>query len=148
MAFAYVALFVGTFIIYNTFSIVVAQRMKDLAMLRAIGARRGQVLRSVVLESILVGLVSAAVGLAAGVGLSYGLRALLGAGGLEIPSGSLVVSSATITTALRGRRDRQRAVGCRAGGAGQPRPSDRGAPRRGRRPLTAVVRAGSSPVCS
>jgi putative ABC transport system permease protein len=88
------------FIIYNTFSIVVAQRMKDLAMLRAIGARRGQVLRSVVFESILVGLVSAAIGLAVGVGLSYGLRALLGAGGLEIPSGSLVVSSATITTAL------------------------------------------------
>ena len=60
MAFAYVALFVGMFIIYNTFSIVVAQRMKDLAMLRAIGARRGQVLRSIVLESVLVGLVSAA----------------------------------------------------------------------------------------
>ncbi|HEX6568583.1 MAG TPA: ABC transporter permease, partial [Acidimicrobiales bacterium] len=100
MGFAYVALFVGMFIIYNTFSIVVAQRMKDLAMLRAIGARRGQVLRSVVLESIVVGLVSAAAGLAAGVGLSFGLRALLTAGGLDIPSGSLVVSSAAITTAL------------------------------------------------
>ena len=100
MAFAYVSLFVGMFIIYNTFSIVVAQRMRDLAMLRAIGARRGQVLGSVVLESIVVGVVSAVIGLAAGVGLSYGLRALLGAGGLEIPSGALVVSSATITTAL------------------------------------------------
>jgi putative ABC transport system permease protein len=100
MAFAYVALFVGMFIIYNTFSIVVAQRMRDLAMLRAIGARRGQVLRSVVLESIMVGLVSAAVGLAVGVGLSFGLRALLAAGGVDIPSGSLVVSSATITTAF------------------------------------------------
>ena len=100
MAFAYVALFVGMFIIYNTFSIVVAQRMRDLAMLRAIGARRGQVLRSVVLESVVVGVVAAAVGLAAGVGLSFGLRALLAAGGLDIPSGSLVVSSATVTTAL------------------------------------------------
>jgi putative ABC transport system permease protein len=100
MAFAYVALFVGTFIIYNTFSIVVAQRTKDMAMLRAIGARRGQVLRSVVLESIVVGLVSAAVGLAAGIGLSFGLRALLDAGGVDVPSGSLLVSSATITTAL------------------------------------------------
>jgi putative ABC transport system permease protein len=100
MAFAYVALFVGMFIIYNTFSIVVAQQMKDLAMLRAIGARRGQVLRSVVLESMVVGLLSAAVGLAAGVGLSFGLRALLAAGGLETPGGSLVVSSATVTTAL------------------------------------------------
>ena len=69
-------------------------------MLRAIGARRGQVLRSIVLESILVGLVSAAVGLAAGVGLSFGLRALLSTVGLEIPNGSLVISSATITTAF------------------------------------------------
>ncbi|MCZ7528593.1 MAG: FtsX-like permease family protein [Acidimicrobiia bacterium] len=100
MAFAYVALLVGTFIIYNTFSIVVAQRTKDVAMLRAVGARRAQVLRSVVLESVLVGAVSAAVGLAAGVGLSFGLRALLAGGGLELPDGPLVVSSATITTAL------------------------------------------------
>jgi putative ABC transport system permease protein len=100
MAFAYVALFVGMFIIYNTFSIVVAQRMKDLAMLRAIGARRGQVLRAVALESIVVGLVAAAVGLVAGVGLSFGLRAMLAAGGLDIPSGPLVVSSGTVTTAL------------------------------------------------
>ena len=100
MAFAYVALFVGTFIIYNTFSIVVAQRTKDMAMLRAIGARRGQVLRSVVLEAIVVGVVSAAIGLAAGIGLSHGLRALLDAGGIDVPSGALLVSSATITTAL------------------------------------------------
>jgi putative ABC transport system permease protein len=100
MAFAYVSLFVGMFIIYNTFSILVAQRTKDLAMLRAIGARRSQVLRSVVLESMAVGLLAAGAGLAAGVELSYGLRALLAAGGLDIPSGSLVVSGATVTTAL------------------------------------------------
>jgi putative ABC transport system permease protein len=100
MAFAYVALFVGMFIIYNTFSIVVAQRTRDIAMLRAIGARRGQVLRSVVLEAVVVGLVSAAAGLAAGVGLSFGLRALLEAGGVEMPSGSLVVSTGTVVTAL------------------------------------------------
>lgn len=100
MAFAYIALFVGTFIIYNTFSIVVAQRVKDLAMLRAIGARRGQVLRSVLLEAVLVGVVAAAIGLAAGVGLSFGLRALLSTVGLDIPDGALVISSATITTAF------------------------------------------------
>ena len=100
MAFAYVSLFVGMFIIYNTFSIVVAQRMRDMAMLRAIGARRRQVLRSVVVESVVVGAIAAAVGLAAGVGLSSGLRALLGAGGLDIPDGPLVVSSAAITTAF------------------------------------------------
>ena len=88
MAFAYVALFVGMFIIYNTFSIVVAQRTKEMAMLRAIGASRRQVLRSVLLESVVVGAgrrrPSAS---AAGVGLSFGLRALLGAVGLDIPSG-------------------------------------------------------------
>ena len=100
MAFAYVALFVGMFIIYNTFSIVVAQRSRDMAMLRAIGARRSQVLRSIVLESVGVGLVAAAIGLVAGVGLSFGLRALLATAGLDIPSGPLVVSSATITTAF------------------------------------------------
>ena len=100
MAFAYVALFVGMFIIYNTFSIVVAQRSRDMAMLRAIGARRSQVLRSIVLESVAVGLVSAAIGLVAGVGLSFGLRALLAGVGLDIPDGPIVVSSATVTTAF------------------------------------------------
>ena len=93
MAFAFVALFVGTFIIYNTFSIVVAQRMKEMAMLRALGARRTQVLRSVLLESVVVGLLSAAAGLGGGVGLSFGLRAMLGAAGLELPSGGIVVST-------------------------------------------------------
>jgi putative ABC transport system permease protein len=100
MAFAYVALFVGMFIIYNTFSIVVAQRSRDMAMLRAIGARRAQVLRSIVLESVGVGLVAAAIGLVAGVGLSFGLRALLDGVGLEIPSGPVVVSQRTIATAF------------------------------------------------
>ena len=100
MAFAYVSLFVGTFIIYNTFSIVVAQRMKDLAMLRAIGARRSQVLRSIVLEAVLVGVVASGIGLAAGIGLSFGLRSLLASVGLEIPSGPIVVASSTVVTAF------------------------------------------------
>jgi putative ABC transport system permease protein len=100
MAFAYVALFVGVFIVYNTFSIVVAQRTRDLAMLRAIGARRAQVLRSVLLESTIVGVLASAAGLAAGVGLSFGLRALLSGAGVELPSGGIVVSSATVTTAF------------------------------------------------
>jgi putative ABC transport system permease protein len=99
-AFAYVALFVGTFIIYNTFSIVVAQRVKDLAMLRAIGARSSQVLRAVVLESVIVGVVASAIGLVGGIGLSFALRALLAGVGVEIPSGPLVVSGATVTTAF------------------------------------------------
>jgi putative ABC transport system permease protein len=69
-------------------------------MLRAIGAGRGQVLRSVVLESVVVGVVAAAIGLVAGVGLSFGLRALLATAGLDIPDGTLVVSGATIATAF------------------------------------------------
>jgi putative ABC transport system permease protein len=100
MAFAYVSLFVGMFIIYNTFSIVVAQRKKDMAMLRAIGANRRQLLSSVLVESVLVGLVASAIGLAGGIVMSMGLRALLGSVGLEIPAGDLVISSATIVTAF------------------------------------------------
>ncbi len=100
MAFAYIALFVGMFIIYNTFSIVVAQRARDMAMLRAIGASRAQVVRSVVFESVAVGLVASAVGLGVGVLMSFGLRALLGAVGLEIPSGPIVIGPSTVVTAF------------------------------------------------
>jgi putative ABC transport system permease protein len=100
MAFAYIALFVGMFIIYNTFSIVVAQRARDMAMLRAIGASRAQVVRSVVFESVAVGVIASAVGLGVGVLMSFGLRALLSAVGLEIPSGPIVITAATVTTAF------------------------------------------------
>jgi putative ABC transport system permease protein len=100
MAFAYVALFVGMFIIYNTFSIVVAQRARDMAMLRAIGASRAQVVRSVVFESVAVGVVASAVGLGAGVLMSYGLRALLSAVSLDIPGGPIVITASTVTTAF------------------------------------------------
>jgi putative ABC transport system permease protein len=96
MAFAYVALFVGMFIIYNTFSIVVAQRTRDMAMLRAIGASRRQVLRSVLLEALVVGMVAAAAGIGVGIVLSYGLRALLDAVGLAIPGGPIVLSANTV----------------------------------------------------
>jgi putative ABC transport system permease protein len=100
LAFAYVSLFVGTFIIYNTFSIVVAQRKRDMAMLRAIGAGRRQLLLSVLVESVAVGVVASAVGLAVVLVMSMGLRELLSATGLEIPSGDLVVSTGTVVTAF------------------------------------------------
>ena len=96
LAFAYIALFVGSFIIYNTFAIIVAQRSRDMAMLRAVGASRRQVLGSVLFESIGVGLTASAVGLALGVAMSYGLRALLGAVGLDIPGGAVVISTGTV----------------------------------------------------
>jgi putative ABC transport system permease protein len=100
LAFAYIALFVGMFIIYNTFSIVVAQRARDMAMLRAIGASRAQVVRSVVFESVVVGLVASALGLAVGVLMSFGLRALLSAVGLEVPRGPIVITPSTVITAF------------------------------------------------
>ncbi|MGD9701547.1 MAG: ABC transporter permease [Acidimicrobiia bacterium] len=100
LAFAYISLFVGMFIIYNTFSIVIAQRTRDLALLRAIGAGRAQVLRSVLLEAVAVGLVACAVGLGLGVGMSFGLRELLAQVGLDIPSGPTVITAATIVTSV------------------------------------------------
>jgi putative ABC transport system permease protein len=96
MAFALVALFVGTFIIYNTFSILAAQRSKDMAMLRAIGAGRRQLLRSMLFESVAIGVIAGGLGLVAGVGMSYLLKGLLAAVGLEIPAGATVVSTSTI----------------------------------------------------
>ena len=100
LTFAYISLLVGTFIIYNTFSIVIAQRTRDLAMLRAIGAGRRQVVRSVLIEASAVGVAACAVGLLLGVGMSFGLRRLLGQVGLDIPSGPTVVSAATIVTSV------------------------------------------------
>jgi putative ABC transport system permease protein len=99
-AFALIALFVGSFIIYNTFSILVAQRGKEMALLRAIGASRRQVLGSVLLEAVVVGLIAALLGVAAGVGVAIGLRALLSGFGLEIPAGSIVLAPRTVLVSL------------------------------------------------
>ncbi|MEJ7845131.1 MAG: FtsX-like permease family protein, partial [Acidimicrobiales bacterium] len=90
--FAAIALLVGTFIIYNTFAILVTQRSRELALLRAIGASRGQVLRSVVVEALIVGLVASAVGLGLGVLLAVGVQAALSGAGLDLPSSSVAVS--------------------------------------------------------
>jgi putative ABC transport system permease protein len=98
LSFAYIALFVGVFIIYNTFSIVVAQRTRDLAMIRAIGASRAQVIRSVLIEALAVAAVSVATGLVAGVGMSFALRALIARVGLSIPNGPIVITSSTVVT--------------------------------------------------
>ena len=96
LAFGAIALLVGTFIIYNTFSMIVAQRVRELALLRAIGASRGQVSRSVVLEALVVGVIGSAIGFAGGVGLAYGLRALLNAFDLGLPGGTLALEPRTV----------------------------------------------------
>jgi putative ABC transport system permease protein len=100
LVFAGVALFVGAFIIYNTFSILVAQRTRELALLRAIGASRGQVLGSVVVEAAVVGLVAAVLGLGVGLALAIGLREALAALGIDLPATGIVVLPRTIVVGM------------------------------------------------
>jgi putative ABC transport system permease protein len=100
LVFAGVALFVGAFIIINTFSVLIARRTRELALLRAVGASRRQVSASVLAEALLVGLVGGVLGLAVGVLLALGLQALFSVVGLEIPSGSLVVAPRTVVVAV------------------------------------------------
>ncbi|MET9450043.1 ABC transporter permease [Streptomyces cinerochromogenes] len=100
LVFAGIALFVGTFIIANTFTMLVAQRTRELALLRAVGASRRQVTRSVLVEAFAVGAVAGVAGLAAGVGIGAGLRSLLGSFGASVPDGPLVISPGTVVTAL------------------------------------------------
>ncbi|MGY1745926.1 ABC transporter permease [Blastococcus sp. SYSU D00695] len=95
LVFAGVALFVGTFIILNTFSMLVAQRTKELALLRALGASRAQVTRSVLGEALVLGVLGSTVGLAAGYGIAAGLRALFGSFGLTL-DGALVFAADTV----------------------------------------------------
>ncbi len=95
LVFAGIALFVGTFIILNTFSMLVAQRTRELALLRALGASRAQVTRSVLAEALVMGVVGSVLGLAAGYGVAAGLRALFGSFGLTL-DGSLVLATDTV----------------------------------------------------
>ncbi|MFI5720026.1 ABC transporter permease [Nocardia sp. NPDC051750] len=100
LAFGAIALIVGTFIIYNTFSMLVAQRLRELALLRAVGAGSGQVGRSVVAEALIVGVLGSVLGLLAGIGLAYGLAALLNAFDLGLPTGQMTVLPRTVLVAF------------------------------------------------
>ncbi|MHC3470606.1 ABC transporter permease [Streptomyces sp. 7R007] len=100
LVFAGIALFVGTFIIANTFTMLVAQRTKELALLRAVGASRRQVTRSVLIEAFVVGAVAGVTGLAAGIGIGAALRSLMGTLGATVPDGPLVIGPATVAAAL------------------------------------------------
>jgi putative ABC transport system permease protein len=100
LGFGVIALFVGAFVIFNTLSITVAQRTRELATLRTLGATRGQVLRSVVLEAFVVGLVASLVGIAAGVALAKGLTALFAAANLDLPRAETVFETRTWVVAL------------------------------------------------
>jgi len=100
LAFAAIALFVGAFVIFNTFSITVAQRTREFATLRTIGASRRQILGSVILESLVIGLLASLVGIGLGVLLAEGIETLFGALGVELPSAERVFATRTIVVSL------------------------------------------------
>src|SRR3712207_6058762 len=96
LVFAGIALFVGAFVIYNTFSITVAQRTRELALLRMLGASRRQVLRAVVLEALVVGAIGGLLGLAGGLVVAPALLALFDALGFGLETTDTVVRSRTV----------------------------------------------------
>jgi putative ABC transport system permease protein len=100
LVFGGIAVFVGAFTIYNTLSITVAQRSRELALLRALGATRRQVLRSVVVEALAIGTVASAIGLVAGIGLAKLLGGVFASVGIELPSTGTVFGARTIIVSL------------------------------------------------
>ena len=100
LVFAFISLFVGAFTIYNTFSIIVGQRTRELALLRIVGASRRQVFGSVLGEAAITGLVSSVIGLGLGVLAALGLQALLRGFGVTLPPGSLVFEPRTVLVGL------------------------------------------------
>ena len=99
-AFALVAVIVGGFVIYNTFSIITAQRTREMALLRAVGASRRQVLVSVAGEALLVGVLGSIIGLLVGLLIAAGLKGLLKGFGFDIPAAGLVLTPNTILSGL------------------------------------------------
>lgn len=100
VAFGLIGLLVGTFIISNTFSMLVAQRTKEFALLRALGASRGQLTGSVVMEAVIVGLIGSLLGVAAGFGLSQLLYVAMGAFGFEMPGSGLTATPSAVIVPL------------------------------------------------
>jgi putative ABC transport system permease protein len=100
LVFAFVALFVGAFLIFNTFSITVAQRIREFGMLRTLGAGRGQILGSVVVEALAIGVAGALLGLAGGYAIAVALKALFVAVGFDLPTTALVTKTRTVVVSL------------------------------------------------
>jgi putative ABC transport system permease protein len=98
--FAGIALVVATFSIYNTFSIIVAQRTRQAALLRAIGAGRRQILTAVVVEAVVVGVIASAAGVVGGLGMAAVLKVLLDAIGFALPAGGLVLHPSVVLIGL------------------------------------------------
>jgi putative ABC transport system permease protein len=100
LVFAFVALFVGAFIIFNTFAIIVAQRTRELALFRALGASGRQVMTSVVLEALVAGIVSSFLGVLAGIGIAILLKGVLAATGFDIPASGTVILARTFIVSM------------------------------------------------
>src|SRR4051794_24077502 len=100
LGFGGIALLVGAFVIFNTLSITVAQRTREFATLRTLGASRKQVMRSVRLEGLVIGLLASVMGLISGIAIAKGMVALFSALGVELPDGGTVIATHTITTSL------------------------------------------------
>ncbi|MFD7510241.1 ABC transporter permease [Streptomyces sp. NPDC059853] len=103
LGFAGIALLVGVFLIVNTFSMLVAQRTREIGLLRAIGSGRGQINRSVLIEALLLGLIGSVLGFAAGIGLAVGLMVALRAFGMNLSTDDLTIGwSVPVTGVLLG----------------------------------------------
>jgi putative ABC transport system permease protein len=100
LGFGFIALLVGAFVIFNTLSITVAQRTREYATLRTLGASRKQVMRSVRLEGLVIGLVASVIGLVLGIGIAKGMVALFSAMGVDLPEASTVINNRTIIVSL------------------------------------------------
>ncbi|MGI5443861.1 ABC transporter permease [Streptomyces shenzhenensis] len=100
LGFAGIAFLVGIFLIINTFSMLVAQRTREIGLMRAIGSSRGQVNRSVLVEALLLGFVGSVLGVGAGVGIAVGLMKLMGAAGMELSTRDLTVKATTPAVGL------------------------------------------------
>ena len=100
LVFAAVALLVGGFLIFNTFSVTVAQRTREFALLRTLGASRGQILRSVLAETLVIGIIASIIGIACGLLLAPALKALMSSFGLDLGTTSIVLEPRTIIAGL------------------------------------------------
>ncbi len=100
LVFAFISLFVGAFTIFNTFSITIGQRTRELALLCVVGASRRQVFRSVLTEAAIVGAISSVIGIGLGIVAAIGLKELLSAFGVDLPSGPLVFEARTVLVSL------------------------------------------------
>ncbi len=132
LAFAGVALFVGIFVIANTLSITIAQRTRELATLRTLGATRRQVLSSVLVEAFVIGLLASVTGLFAGLGLAKGLNSVFVSFGIDLPQAGTVFATRTIVVSLVVGVFITVLAALRPGRPGDARPADlRGARGRG-----------------